>query len=470
MRKAFEEGRMDVAGQRTRRVALGVSGSIAAYKAAEIVRLFRKAEVEVQAIMTPSARHFITPMTLGTLTGNPVMTDMFAIETGGPYMEWGREASYAGIRHIQASREAELFVVAPATGNVLAKVAAGIADEPLSTAILASSVKVLFAPAMNTKMWESAATQANVRVLRRRGYEFVDPEVGDLADGEFGRGKMAEPAAIVDRALRLLGPGRPDLPRLLVTAGGTQEPLDPVRFLANYSSGRMGFAIAEEAWKLGHEVTLVHGAVSVPPPLGIERVEARTAEEMLRVCKRLSPNHPILVMAAAVADYGPADVRREKIEGGRKGLTLDLVSNPDILAALAPGRSAMRTAGFALETSGGRARAREKMLRKGCDLMILNNPLRPGSAFGGDTNEVVFLYPDGREEALPPMDKSEVAREILRRIAALTPRGAAGRGPQAPAQGPKKKGEMKTKTRTPTQPRVKRTAVARQAKGKRAPR
>ncbi|MDM7914227.1 MAG: flavoprotein, partial [Candidatus Eisenbacteria bacterium] len=211
------------AAARARRVVLGVSGSIAAYKAAEVIRLFRKAGVEVHVVMTPSARHFITPMTLGTLSGHPVTTDMFEGEAGGPYMEWGGEGG--GIAHIQASRSSELIVIAPATGNLLGKVAHGIADEPLSTAILASSVQVLFAPAMNTRMWENEAVQANVRLLRERGYRFVDPEEGDLACGEFGRGKMAEPARIVDQALRLLGPGRSDLPPLLVTAGRTEEPV-----------------------------------------------------------------------------------------------------------------------------------------------------------------------------------------------------------------------------------------------------
>lgn len=408
-----------------RRVVLGVSGSIAAYKAAEIIRLFRKARVDVHVVMTPAAGHFITPMTLGTLSGHPVTTDMFATETGGAYMEWGREEA-GGIAHIQASRDSELIVVAPATGNLLGKVAHGIADEPLSTAILASSVRVLFAPAMNTRMWENPATQANVRTLVERGYRFVDPEEGDLACGEFGRGKMAEPRAVVDAALRMLGPGRSDLPRVLVTAGRTEEGIDPVRYLSNHSSGKMGFAIAEAARDFGYPVTLVHGAVSEPLPLGVDGVEARTALAMEKTLKRLSPSHPILIMAAAVADYRAQSQGKTKIASGKKELTLKFVPNPDILAGLAKDRRGRITVGFALETGGDLARARDKMRRKGCDLMVMNDPTRPGSAFGGDTNEVVLLHRAGKEERLPLMTKGDVAREIVLRVAGLTPAAARG--------------------------------------------
>jgi phosphopantothenoylcysteine decarboxylase / phosphopantothenate---cysteine ligase len=428
---------------RRRSVVLGVTGSIAAYKAGEIIRQFRKVGVAVHVVMTPSARHFITPMTLGTLSGNPVTTDLFTTETGGAYMEWGKEGEAAGagtpdaqaedrghrapgagtrdagIRHIQASREADLIVVAPATGNILAKVAHGIADEPLSTAILASSVQVLFAPAMNTRMWENPATRENVRTLVARGFRFVDPEEGDLACGEFGRGKMADPMAIVDSALRLLGPARPAAPAILVTAGPTEEDIDQVRVISNRSSGKMGFAIAEAARDLGYPVTLVHGPASAAPPLGVDRIPVRTAAEMLEACERLSPKHPILIMAAAVADYRPASANEGKIASGRDDLSIALRPNPDILASLAPGRANMTTVGFALEVSGDRDRAKEKLRRKGCDMMVLNDPTRPGSRFGGDTNEVVFIYADGRMEPLPLMKKSDVAREILHRAIRL---------------------------------------------------
>lgn len=405
-----------------RRVVLGITGSIAAYKSAEIVRLFRKADVDVHVVMTRSAAHFITPLTMGTLSGNPVTTDMFHSETGGPYMEWGGEGGAVpdgGIRHIQTSRASELIVVAPATGNILGKVAHGIADEPLSTAILASSVPVLFAPAMNTRMWENAATRENVRTLLARGYRFVDPEEGDLACGEFGKGKMAEPAIIVDAALKLLGPARADLPAVLVTAGGTQEPIDPVRILANRSSGRMGFAIADVARRLGFPVTLVHAGVTAEPPAGVERIPVGTAAEMLERLRALSPSHPILVMAAAVADYRPAEASTEKIRGGKTDWPLRLVPNPDLLEAIAPARKGLVTVGFALEPGLDRARAREKMRRKGCDLMVVNDPTRPGSAFGGETSEVVFLARDGTEETTPVLEKKAVARMLLEKAHAL---------------------------------------------------
>lgn len=407
--------------ERVRRVVLGVTGSIAAYKAAEIIRLFCKAGVDVHVVMTPSAKEFITPVTLGTLSGNPVTVDLFASQTGGPYMEWGGEGEDVSIRHIQTSRESDLIVVAPATGNLIGKVAHGIADEPLSTAILASSVQVLIAPAMNTRMWENTAVQDNVRLLKKRGYHFVDPQEGDLACGEFGRGKMADPMVIVDRALRMLAPKRPGLPAVLVTAGRTEEAIDPVRYLSNRSSGKMGVAITEAARNAGHAVTLVHGPLSVDPPLGVDRVPVTTASEMLAACKRLSAVHPILIMAAAVGDYKSEKVPRSKIASGSKRLSLNLTTTPDLLKTLAPARTGMRTIGFALETTGGRARAREKMEKKKCDMIVLNNPTRKGSEFGGDTNEVVFLYPDGSEEALPVLPKSEVAREILRRAVEIVP-------------------------------------------------
>jgi phosphopantothenoylcysteine decarboxylase/phosphopantothenate--cysteine ligase len=410
------------------RVVLGVSGSIAAYKAAEIVRLFRKAGLAVHVVMTPSAARFVTPLTFGTLSGHPVTTDLFASETGGPYMEWGREEPEGGIAHIRTSREADLIVVAPATGNLLGKVAHGIADEPLSTAILASSIPVLFAPAMNTRMWENAAVQQNVRTLRERGYRFVDPEEGDLACGEFGRGKMAEPARIVDEALRFMGPARPDLPRVLVTAGRTEEEVDRVRCLSNHSSGKMGVALAEAARAAGHGVTFLHGPLAVPSPLGVERVAVRTAMEMLEALKRLSPSHPVLIMAAAVGDYRIARPEPGKIASGQRGLALKLAPNPDLLSTLAPLRAGMRTVGFAVETQGDRSRAREKMLRKGCDLMVMNNPLRRGSEFGGDTNEVVLLFRDGTEEKLPLLPKEEVARRVLGRALAISVEAPKGRG------------------------------------------
>lgn len=405
-----------------RRVVLGVSGSIAAYKSAELVRLFRKAGVSVDVVLTRAGAQFVTPLTLATLTGRPVTIEQFGAPIGptaGWDLERAHEAEQPGgsaIEHIRASREADLIVVAPATANILAKAAHGIADDALSTTLLASMVPALFAPAMNTRMWEHPATRENVRLLRERGALFVDPETGELACGEFGTGRMAEPAAIVGTALRHLN-GQAGLGRVLVTAGGTEEPIDPVRCVTNHSSGRMGFAIAEAARDLGYEVTLVVGRTSAPPPAGVEVVPARTALEMANAVEHLHPREDILIMAAAVADYRPRRATTQKIASGEDRLRIDLVPNPDILAGVAETRRGLVTIGFALETGGDAAdrlaRARAKLRRKACDLLVLNDPLQGGSQFGGDTSQATLLHSDGRTEALPLLTKYELGRVLL---------------------------------------------------------
>lgn len=452
-----------------RRVVLGVTGSIAAYKAAEIVRLFVKAGVETHCILTASGAEFITPLTLGTLSGQPVTTGMFSESTGGPYQDWGRVSGESGatpdgaaggdhaaaatipapgIRHIQVSRESGLILVAPATANILGKAAHGIADDSLSTAIMASSVPVLFAPAMNTRMWECAANQANVRLLLERGFRFVWPGSGDLACGELGTGRMADPEEIVAAALRLLdgrtGPapapeaGGPDgggarRGRVLVTAGRTEEDLDPVRFLSNRSSGRMGFAVAEAARDRGWGVTLIAGPTSVPPPAGVDLVPVRSAREMAEEVRARHEAHEILVMAAAVADYRPRRAAAQKIASGSRDLRLELEPTEDILLSIRGRRPGRVTVGFALETRQELDRARRKLARKGVDFIVCNNPLRSGSEFGGETNEATLLHADGREEALPLMTKRELGGEILARAEALLGRLATARS--APAAG-----------------------------------
>ncbi len=423
---------------RPRRVTLGVTGSIAAYKAAEIIRLLTKAGVEVECILTRHGAEFITPVTLATLSGRPVTTEMFPAGNTGPDPAWGLSAPTGGteqadgpgtaasptaspagaIRHIQASRESDLIIVAPATGNILGKVAAGIADDALSTAIMASSVPVLFAPAMNTRMWESAAVQANVKLLRERGFLFVWPGTGDLACGEMGTGRMADPDEIVAAVQNRLGAEGRGL-ALLVTAGRTEEDLDPVRSVTNRSSGRMGYAVAEAARDRGYRVTLVSGVTSLSPPKGVTVVWVRSAAEMAREVQSLHADHQVLVMAAAVADYRAARPAPGKIPGRQPKLVLDLVPTEDILASLRGRRSGRVTVGFALETARELAAARRKLEAKGVDLLVLNNPTRPGSEFGGLTNEVTFLSRDGSVEALPVLPKYEVARRILERAEGL---------------------------------------------------
>lgn len=428
-------------------VVLGVTGSIAAYKAAEIVRLFTKAGVSVECVLTRSATEFVQPLTFATLTERPVTVDLFGPPAGAA-AEYGDStddaevaegggasptnvlggsslpglATRSSIDHIRASRGADLIVVAPATANILGKVAQGIADDALSTTLLASSVPVLFAPAMNTLMWNHPAVQANVRQLRSWGYLFADPDSGDLACGEFGTGRMADPADIVGAALQVIA-AQSQRPRLLVTAGGTEEDLDPVRALTNRSSGRMGFAVAEAARNLGLPVTVVAARTSAPVPYGVDVVRVRSAKEMLDAVMELHASHPLLVMAAAVADYRPKRAANKKIRSGDGALTLELAPTVDILATVAADRIDRVTVGFALETErtdAARLRAGEaKLARKGVDLLVLNDPTKAGSEFGGATNEVTFLYPDRAAESLERTSKDAVGLEIVRRALSL---------------------------------------------------
>lgn len=412
---------------RVRQVVLGVTGSIAAYKAAELVRLLVKSRVGVEVILTRAGAQFLTPLTLSTLSGRPVTTDLWDATGGDPQ---------AGIWHIQASRESDLIVVAPATGNILGKAAHGIADDALSTAILASTAPVLFAPAMNTKMWEHPAVQDNVRILRSRGAQFVAPGSGELACGEVGAGRMAEPEEIHGEVMRLLAASA-SKGRVLVTAGGTEEAVDPVRCLSNHSSGRMGFAIAEAARDLGWEVTLVHARSSTPPPFGVEKVRVSSALEMANAVEHLHGAHDVLIMAAAVADYRPRRATTQKIASGESDLRIELTPNPDILAGLQGQRDHQVTVGFALEWGpAGEAgdaerqeRARAKLRQKGCDLIVLNNPHAPGSAFGGDTNQVTLIDASGAVDAWPLSTKDEIAHLLMARVETMVTakrRGARG--------------------------------------------
>ncbi|MBK8233143.1 MAG: bifunctional phosphopantothenoylcysteine decarboxylase/phosphopantothenate--cysteine ligase CoaBC [Candidatus Eisenbacteria bacterium] len=432
------------------RVVLGVAGSIAAYKSAELVRLFTKAGIEVTVVMTRAATEFITPLTLATLSNRPVTVEQFGPPVG-PTAGWelsdssggavlrvaesdrpmesatvvGGEGprSASGIEHIRATREADLIVVAPATANLLGKVANGICDDALSTTLLASTVPVLFCPAMNTRMWEHPAVRANVRQLMERGAQFVDPGTGELACGEYGAGRMAEPEEILGAVRRLLSGVRRG--RLLVTAGGTEEPIDPVRCISNRSSGKMGFAVAEAGRDLGYDVTVIHAATSTPPPSGVTLLPVRTAEEMGNALHHLHADFDLLVMAAAVADYRPRRAHAVKLPSGEASMRVDLVPNPDLLASLRGQREGKLTVGFALEWGGTPrervARARRKLQEKGCDLIALNNPLESDSQFGGDTNRITLLYADGRTRELGLLSKYDAARALLDGLPAPRP-------------------------------------------------
>jgi phosphopantothenoylcysteine decarboxylase/phosphopantothenate--cysteine ligase len=367
--------------------------------------------VPVRVAMTRAATRLMSPHALATLSGAPVAMRLFH----------GPAATGASIGHLEVGRDADLLVVAPATANILGKAAAGIADDLLSTAILACPAPVLFAPAMNWRMWQNPMVQRNVDALRELGYHFVGPESGDLACGETGIGRMSEPEAIVDAAVRLLLERTEGL-RVVVTAGPTEEPLDAVRVLANRSSGKMGVRLAEVARDRGHRVTLIAGPLRCPPPLGVQRIDVTTAGEMDRAVRAVEGEAQVLVMAAAVADYRPAKPQVGKIPSGADSLSVRLEPNPDILGAVGPERAKRGavTVGFALEVGeGGEARARGKLVAKGVDLIVLNDATRPESAFGGDTTQASLLYRDGRIERLETMTKGQAALEILTRAEAL---------------------------------------------------
>jgi phosphopantothenoylcysteine decarboxylase/phosphopantothenate--cysteine ligase len=394
-----------------RRILLAVTGGIAAYKAPELVRALRREGAAVRCAMTPAAVEFVTPLVLQTLSGEPVRTDLFdPVEEGV-------------IDHVALADWADLLIVAPATANTLAKLACGLADDVVSTVALATRAPLLVAPAMNVNMWQHPATQSNLATLRQRGVCVVGPEAGELACGWEGQGRMAEPEAIA-AAAALIGGSRPlEDDVVLVTAGGTREPVDAVRFLGNRSSGKMGFAVAAEAARRGAEVVLVAGPSALPTPAGVRRIDVETALEMREAVFSALPRTTIAVMAAAVADFRPARPESRKIRkedlASEAAPTLELVRNPDILAEIrdAPGRRVV--VGFAAESHDLVETARRKLARKGCDLLVANDISREGSGFDADTNTVVLVWPGGEIEELPPLPKPEVAARLLDRMPKL---------------------------------------------------
>jgi len=394
-----------------RRILLAVSGGIAAYKIPELVRLLRHEGHEVRCIATEAALEFVTPLVLQTLTGLPVRTRLFDPSAEGQ------------IDHIALADAAELLLLAPATANVLARLAHGLADDLVATVALATRAPLLVAPAMNVNMWQHPATRENVRVLRERGVEFVGPESGSLACGWEGEGRMAEPAAIAAAAERLLGPADLAGLRLLVTAGGTRERVDAVRFLGNRSSGKMGFAIAACAARRGAEVVLVAGPSALPTPAGVERVDVESALQMREAVLERLAKADVVIKSAAVADFRPSAPQERKIRkedlGEGAGLTLELVRNPDILAEVSRQKGDRVVVGFAAESHDVIASARRKLERKGCDLVVANDISQEGTGFDVDTNAVSFVWPGGEVESLPPLPKSEVASRLLDRVRAL---------------------------------------------------
>ncbi len=388
-------------------IILGVSGGIAAYKGAELCRLLVQEGASVRVIMTRAAREFITPLTFSTLTGHPALTETFGEGSGGP------------LTHIDLAQGADLFLVAPATANILGKLAAGIADDLLTTTALAVECPTLVAPAMNVHMFAKAVVQENLATLKRRGWGVIEPEEGFLACGATGKGRLAALERIVAACRRALAPQDFRDRVVLVTAGGTREPLDPVRYIGNYSSGKMGHALARAAWERGARVTLITAGQLRPPP-GVTAVPVRTAAEMLASLKERFDGADVVIMAAAVADFRPGTVAGRKIKKESiKELTVHLEPTEDILAVLGRVREKQILVGFAAETEDLLANARHKLAAKGLDLLVANDVTRPGAGFGSETNIVTLVYPGGRHEELPQLPKLEVAYRILDAVAAL---------------------------------------------------
>jgi phosphopantothenoylcysteine decarboxylase/phosphopantothenate--cysteine ligase len=399
-----------------KRVLLIVGGGVAAYKSLELVRLLRKAGVAVRPILTAAGARFVTPLSLGALAEDAVRSDLFSLE------------GEAEMGHIELSRSADLVVVAPATADLMAKAAHGLADDLASTTLLATDKPVMMAPAMNVRMWLHRATQRNLSTLRGDGVVMVGPDEGPMACGEYGPGRMAEPAAIFQAVIAALDGGRRLAGRhVLVTAGPTAEPIDPVRVLTNRSSGKQGYAIAGALADLGARVTLVSGPTALATPAGVTRVDVETAREMEAACRRVLPADAA-VFVAAVSDWRPDTVFPVKLKKGREGPpAVTLVENPDILAGIAaagPGRPAL-VVGFAAETNDLEANARAKLARKGCDWIVANDVGEggPGAGImGGDENEILLLDAAGAER-WPRAGKAEIARRLAARIAAALARG-----------------------------------------------
>jgi phosphopantothenoylcysteine decarboxylase/phosphopantothenate--cysteine ligase len=388
-------------------IVLGVSGGIAAYKSAELVRLLVQRGAKVQVMMTRNAEQFITALTLQTLSQNPVATDTFSL------------TQESQIGHIRLADSADAIVIAPATADLIAKAAVGIADDIVTTVLLATRAKIVFAPSMNVHMYEHPTVAENLARLRARGATIIEPGEGDLACGYEGKGRLAEPSVIVAEVERMLSV--PDLAaeRILVTAGPTQEAIDPVRFVSNRSSGKMGFAIARAAWRRGAAVKLVAGPSALATPYGVERTDATSAADLLAATSSNFPWCTTLVMAAAVADFRPAKPAAGKIKKSAKGLALEMAPIADEMPRLAAKKGSRIVVGFAAETDDLETNARDKLKRKRLDLIVANDVTQEGAGFGVDTNIVTLIGAYGRAETHPKLSKDEVADLILDRVVAL---------------------------------------------------
>lgn len=398
-----------------RTVLLGVTGSIAAYKAVELASKLVQGGAKVDVVMTDCAARFVTPLTFRSVTHRPVITDMFAAP------------EEYDIEHIALAERADAVVVAPATANVMAKLAAGIADDMLCCTILATRAPIVLAPAMNVHMWENAITQKNLDALRARGFKTVEPGYGALACGGVGRGRLADLEDIVT-AIRQVLDRKSDLEgkRVVVTAGGTQEPIDPVRLICNRSSGRMGYALAEAARERGAKVILITAPTTLYAPDGVEVLQVQTALQMREAVLKAVPEADVLIMAAAVADYRPATAAKSKLKKEEFPLMqLELIRNPDIIGEV---KGNLIKVGFAAESENMVQNATIKLKNKGLNLIVANNITEAGSGFGVDTNKVALVDSKGKVEDLPLLPKSEVAHKILDKVAALLAAAEASSG------------------------------------------
>lgn len=393
-------------------VVLCVTGGIAAYKAADLTSKLRQAGADVRVLMTKSATQFISPITFETLSGNRTVVDTF-------------DRNFAWeVEHISLAKAADVFVIAPATANVIAKATHGIADDMVTTTLLATKAPVVIAPAMNTGMYDNPVTQHNLTALRERGFHIIEPAAGRLACGDSGRGKLPDTETLLWGIKKALTPQNLRGRRVLVTAGPTQEALDPVRFLSNHSTGKMGYAVAARAAMRGAVVTLVSGPTALEAPHGVQRVDVVSARDMYDAVISRAAAQDIVIKAAAVGDYRPAETAAEKLKKSDEELHISLARNPDILAELGrkkhPGQL---LCGFAMETQNLLDNAADKLRRKNCDMLVANSLRDAGAGFGTDTNVATLLYADGRQETAPLMQKEALADIILDRLLGLSQSG-----------------------------------------------
>ncbi|TCU70648.1 phosphopantothenoylcysteine decarboxylase/phosphopantothenate--cysteine ligase [Tissierella praeacuta] len=391
-------------------IILGVTGGIAVYKAADIVSRLKKLHANVEVIMTEGATEFVTPLTFQTMSGNVVHREMFS------------EIINYDVEHISLAQKADLILIAPATANTIGKIANGIADNLLTTVIMASTAKIVFAPAMNTKMYQNPIVKDNMEKLKKLGYSFIQPAVGMLACGDYGEGKMAEPVDIVEYIVDSFIKKDLSEKKVVITAGPTMEPLDPVRYMTNHSSGKMGYSIAKEAATRGAEVVLISGPTSITPPRGIELIKVKTTEDMLNAVDKYFHSCDVLIKSAAPVDYRPETVSSTKIkkkENEKDELIIKYVKNPDIAAHFGKQKKNQIMVGFAAETNNLDEYAMEKLKKKNLDFIVANDVTKEGAGFNSDTNIVTIIDKEGNKNTYPMMNKREVAKVILDRVKSI---------------------------------------------------